>query len=236
MTQDLGLMELIAGASTVVQGVMLILVLASLASWFLIVQRVMLMRRSDDELLVFEERFWSGIDLAQLYREGNQAVADGQLPTGVESLFRAGFKEFSRLSQQADMDADAILEGSRRAMRVALMRETDRIEQHLPFLASVGSTSPYIGLLGTVWGIMHSFRGLANATQATLATVAPGISEALIATAMGLFAAIPAVLAYNRLAARSDALLNRYETFLDEFSGILQRQTYALKASQSQRL
>ena len=197
--------------------------------------RVVLMRRADDELLVFEERFWSGIDLAQLYREGNQAVADGQPPTGVESLFRAGFKEFSRLSQQADIDADAILEGSRRAMRVALMRETDRIEQHLPFLASVGSTSPYIGLLGTVWGIMHSFRGLANATQATLATVAPGISEALIATAMGLFAAIPAVLAYNRLAARSDALLNRYETFLDEFSGILQRQTYALKANQSQR-
>ena len=236
MTQELGLMELIAGASTLVQGVMLILVLASLASWFLIVQRVMLMRRADDEWLVFEERFWSGIDLAQLYREGNEAVADGQLPTGVESLFRAGFKEFSRLSHQADMDADAILEGSRRAMRVALMREIDRIEQHLPFLASVGSTSPYIGLLGTVWGIMHSFRGLANATQATLATVAPGISEALIATAMGLFAAIPAVLAYNRLVARSDALLNRYETFLDEFSGVLQRQTYALKASQPQRL
>ena len=236
MTQELGLMELIAGASTLVQGVMLILVLASLASWFLIVRRVMLMRRADDEWLVFEERFWSGIDLAQLYREGNEAVADGQLPTGVESLFRAGFKEFSRLSQQADMDADAILEGSRRAMRVALVRETDRIEQHLPFLASVGSTSPYIGLLGTVWGIMHSFRGLANATQATLATVAPGISEALIATAMGLFAAIPAVLAYNRLVARSDALLNRYETFLDEFSGVLQRQTYALKASQPQRL
>ena len=235
MTQELGLMELIAGASTVVQGVMLILVLASFASWFLIVQRMMLMRRTDDELLVFEERFWSGIDLAQLYREGNQPVADGQLPTGVESLFRAGFKEFSRLSQQADIDADAILEGSRRAMRVALMRETDRIEQHLPFLASVGSTSPYIGLLGTVWGIMHSFRGLANTTQATLATVAPGISEALIATAMGLFAAIPAVLAYNRLAARSDALLNRYETFLDEFSGVLQRHTYALKASQPQR-
>ena len=169
MTQELGLMELIFGASVLVQAVMLILVLASLSSWFLIVQRVMLMRRADDELLVFEEQFWSGIDLAQLYREGNQAVADGQLPTGVESLFRAGFKEFSRLSQQSDMDADAILEGSRRAMRVALMRETDRIEQHLPFLASVGSTSPYIGLLGTVWGIMHSFRGLANATQATLA-------------------------------------------------------------------
>jgi len=235
MTQELSLVELILGASALVQIVMLILVLASLVSWFLIVQRVMLMRRTDDELLSFEERFWSGIDLAQLYREGNQAVAEGQLPTGVESLFRAGFKEFSRLSQQADIDADAILEGSRRAMRVALMRETDRIEQHLPFLASVGSTSPYIGLLGTVWGIMHSFRGLANATQATLATVAPGISEALIATAMGLFAAIPAVLAYNRLAARSDALLNRYETFVDEFSGILQRQSYALRTQQARR-
>jgi len=235
MTQELSLVELILGASALVQIVMLILVLASLVSWFLIVQRVMLMRRTDDELLSFEERFWSGIDLAQLYREGNQAVAEGQLPTGVESLFRAGFKEFSRLSQQADIDADAILEGSRRAMRVALMRETDRIEQHLPFLASVGSTSPYIGLLGTVWGIMHSFRGLANATQATLATVAPGISEALIATAMGLFAAIPAVLAYNRLAARSDAFLNRYETFVDEFSGILQRQSYALRTQQARR-
>ena len=234
MTQELSLIELILDASILVQIVMLILVLASVTSWFLIIQRVMLMRRTDDELFLFEEQFWSGIDLAQLYREGNQAVADGQLPTGVESLFRAGFKEFSRLSQQSHMDADAILEGSRRAMRVALMRETDRIEQHLPFLASVGSTSPYIGLLGTVWGIMNSFRGLANATQATLATVAPGISEALIATAMGLFAAIPAVLAYNRLAARSDALLSRYEAFVDEFSGILQRQTYTVKAHKSE--
>ena len=234
MTQELSLIELILDASILVQIVMLILVLASVTSWFLIVQRVMLMRRTDDELFLFEEQFWSGIDLAQLYREGNQAVADGQLPIGAESLFRAGFKEFSRLSKQSHMDADAILEGSRRAMRVALMRETDRIEQHLPFLASVGSTSPYIGLLGTVWGIMNSFRGLANATQATLATVAPGISEALIATAMGLFAAIPAVLAYNRLAARSDALLSRYEAFVDEFSGILQRQTYTVKAHKSE--
>ena len=234
MTQELSLIELILDASILVQIVMLILVLASVTSWFLIVQRVMLMRRTDDELFLFEEQFWSGIDLAQLYREGNQAVADGQLPIGAESLFRAGFKEFSRLSQQSHMDADAILEGSRRAMRVALMRETDRIEQHLPFLASVGSTGPYLGLHGTVWGIMNSFCGLANATQATLATVAPGISEALIATAMGLFAAIPAVLAYNRLAARSDALLSRYEAFVDEFSGILQRQTYTVKAHKSE--
>ena len=232
---ELSIFGLFLAADLLVKSVMLTLVVASIWSWSIMIQKSRTFRAQRNLTSFFEERFWSGIDLAQLYREGNQAVADGELPTGAESLFRAGFKEFSRLSQQSDMDADAILEGSRRAMRVALMRETDRIEQHLPFLASVGSTSPYIGLLGTVWGIMHSFRGLANATQATLATVAPGISEALIATAMGLFAAIPAVLAYNRLAARSDALLNRYETFLDEFSGILQRQTYALKAHQTPR-
>lgn len=230
MNEQLGLWELIAGASFTVQLVMLILLLASVASWYMIVQRVLLLRSTDDDLLDFEERFWSGVDLAQLYRDGNQAVAEGNLPTGVESIFRAGFKEFSRLSQQTDIDADAVLEGSRRAMRVATLREADRLENHLPFLASVGSTSPYIGLFGTVWGIMHSFRGLANATQATLATVAPGISEALIATAMGLFAAIPAVLAYNRFSARVDGLINRYDTFVDEFSGVLQRQTYALRA------
>jgi biopolymer transport protein TolQ len=230
LNEELGIVELILGASFTVQAVMFILLLASVVSWFMIVQRIVLLHRTDAELLSFEERFWSGIDLAQIYREGNQAVADGHLPTGAESIFRAGFKEFSRLSQQADSDPEGILEGSRRSMRVALMRESDRLEANLPFLASVGSTSPYIGLFGTVWGIMHSFRGLANATQATLATVAPGISEALIATAMGLFAAIPAVLAYNRFAARVDTLINRYESFVDEFSGILQRQTYAVRS------
>lgn len=234
MNEELGILELVLGASFTVQLVMLVLLLASVVSWFMIVQRFLLLRRTDTELLSFEERFWSGIDLAKLYREGNEAVSEGHLPTGAESIFRAGFKEFSRLSQQADNDADGILEGSRRAMRVALMRESDRLEANLPFLASVGSTSPYIGLFGTVWGIMHSFRGLANATQATLATVAPGISEALIATAMGLFAAIPAVLAYNRFAARVDTLINRYESFMDEFSGILQRQTYAVRARRGQ--
>ncbi len=230
MSEELGILELILGASFTVQLVMFILLLASVVSWFMIVQRFLLLRRTDTELFHFEERFWSGVDLAKIYREGNEAVSDGHLPTGAESIFRAGFKEFSRLSQQADSDPEGILEGSRRAMRVALMRESDRLEANLPFLASVGSTSPYIGLFGTVWGIMHSFRGLANATQATLATVAPGISEALIATAMGLFAAIPAVLAYNRFAARVDTLINRYESFVDEFSGILQRQTYAVRA------
>ena len=157
-------------------------------------------------------------------------ASDGHAILGMESIFRAGFKEFSRLAQQQEMDSEAILEGSRRAMRVALMREEERLERHLPFLASVGSTSPYIGLFGTVWGIMHSFRGLANATQATLATVAPGISEALVATAMGLFAAIPAVLAYNRFSAKVEVFTNRYDTFVDEFSSILYRQAYALRA------
>ena len=230
MNEELGIFELILGASLTVQLVMFVLLLASVTSWYMIVQRLMLYRRMDQELLAFEEHFWSGVDLAQLYREGNESVANGQVPTGLESIFRAGFKEFSRLSQQSDILADAILEGARRAMRVATLRESERLETNLPFLASVGSTSPYIGLFGTVWGIMHSFRGLANATQATLATVAPGISEALIATAMGLFAAIPAVLAYNRFASRVDNLINRYDTFVDEFSGILQRQTYAQRA------
>ena len=230
MNEELGIFELILGASLTVQLVMFVLLLASVTSWYMIVQRLMLYRRMDQELLAFEEHFRSGLDLAQLYREGNESVADGQVLTGLESIFRAGFKEFSRLSQQSDILADAILEGARRAMRVATLRESERLETNLPFLASVGSTSPYIGLFGTVWGIMHSFRGLANATQATLATVAPGISEALIATAMGLFAAIPAVLAYNRFASRVDNLINRYDTFVDEFSGILQRQTYAQRA------
>lgn len=232
MDQELGILELMLGASFTVQLVMLVLFIASVVSWYMIAQRLMLLRNTNQALAAFEDHFWSGVDLGELYREGNQAVADGHPPTGVESIFRAGFKEFSRLSQQSDIQADAVLEGARRAMRVATMRESDRLEANLPFLASVGSTSPYIGLFGTVWGIMHSFRGLANATQATLATVAPGISEALIATAMGLFAAIPAVLAYNRFAARVDSLINRYESFVDEFSGILQRQTYAQRARQ----
>ena len=183
-------------------------------------------------MLDFEEHFWSGVDLAELYREGNERAADGEMIIGMEGVFRAGFKEFSRLAQQSDMDADAMLEGARRAMRVAMLREEERLEKHLPFLATVGSTSPYIGLFGTVWGIMHSFRGLANTSQATLATVAPGISEALVATAMGLFAAIPAVMAYNRFAARVDTYGKRYDTFVDEFSSILGRQAYALRARQ----
>jgi len=230
LEEQLGLMELVLNASITVQLVMAILMLASVISWYMIVNRFIYMRQARDEMYRFEENFWSGVDLAQLYREGNERAADGDPILGMESIFRAGFKEFSRLAQQSEVDSDAVLEGARRAMRVAAMREEERQEKHLPFLASVGSTSPYIGLFGTVWGIMHSFRGLANATQATLATVAPGISEALIATAMGLFAAIPAVLAYNRFASRVDTHNGRYDTFIDEFSGILYRQTYAVRA------
>jgi len=228
--EQLSLLDLVLNASVVVQLVMLLLLLASIISWYMIVQRVIYFRDSREDMLAFEEQFWSGIDLAELYREGNERASDGGIILGMESIFRAGFNEFSRLAQQSDMDAEAVVEGARRAMRVATLREEERLEQNLPFLASVGSTSPYIGLFGTVWGIMHSFRGLANATQATLATVAPGISEALIATAMGLFAAIPAVMAYNRFAARVDVFENRYDTFVDEFSSILYRQAYALRS------
>lgn len=232
MEEQLSLIDLVINASFTVQMVMLILVGASILSWYMIVQRFLYLHNAREEMYGFEERFWSGIDLSQLYREGNEKASDGQAILGMESVFRAGFKEFSRLAQQSEMDSEAILEGSRRAMRVAVMREEERLERHLAFLASVGSTSPYIGLFGTVWGIMHSFRGLANSTQATLATVAPGISEALVATAMGLFAAIPAVLAYNRFSAKVEVFGNRYDTFVDEFSSILYRQAYALRAKE----
>lgn len=222
MDSELSVWYLIANASVLVQLVMLLLALASIMSWALIFQRVQVFRKAKRAQLAFEERFWSGMDLGQLYREVN---AEPTPFSGMESLFRAGFKEFSRLRQQS-RDADAVMEGTQRAMRVAFSREQERLEAHLPFLATVGSTSPYVGLFGTVWGIMNSFRGLAQVQQATLATVAPGISEALIATAMGLFAAIPAVIAYNRFAAKSDALLKNYETFADEFSSILHRRVH----------
>jgi biopolymer transport protein TolQ len=185
----------------------------------LIFQRSAYFKAAKSDQLEFEERFWSGMDLGRLYRESENHP-------GLEFIFRSGFKEFNRLRKN-DMDADAIMEGTQRAMRVALSRESDRLDVSLPFLATVGSTSPYVGLFGTVWGIMNSFLGLAQEQQATLATVAPGISEALIATAMGLFAAIPAVVAYNRFSANADRLYSTYETFVEEFSSILHRNVYA---------
>jgi biopolymer transport protein TolQ len=221
----LSIYSLVVEASLLVQFVMLILFLASVISWVMIIQRASYQRRVKRALDNFEDQFWSGVDLTQLYRHGNELAAQGKIE-GVEMIFRAGYKEFSRLRQQQNIDGDTVMDGVQRAMRVALAREQEKLDANLPFLASVASVSPYIGLFGTVWGIMNSFRGLANATQATLATVAPGISEALIATAMGLFAAIPAVLAYNRFSARAETLANSYDTFAEEFTSILQRQLH----------
>jgi len=227
MNQDntLSIITLVSGASHLVQVVMAILFLASVISWAMIFQRGAYQRRARKNFHAFESQFWSGVDLTQLYRQGNSSAA-AQTTDGVENIFRAGFKEFSRLRQQVNNDPDAIMEGTQRAMRIALAREQEKLEANLPFLASVASVSPYVGLFGTVWGIMNSFRGLANNAQATLATVAPGISEALVATAMGLFAAIPAVLAYNRFSARAESLTNGYRTFSEEFSSILHRQVH----------
>lgn len=223
MDEQLSVWHLVANAGIIVQLVMLILLLASVLSWGVIFQRIQLYRRSREAQNAFEERFWSGMDLGQLYKE---VSASPNPYAGGENVFRAGFKEFSRLRQQSH-DGEAVMDGSQRAMKVALSRELDKLEAHLPFLATVGSTSPYVGLFGTVWGIMNSFLGLAQVQQPTLQTVAPGIAEALIATAMGLFAAIPAVVAYNRFTAQSDSQVKQYETFAEEFASILHRRVHS---------
>ncbi len=230
MNEPLSLMHLIGNAGPLVKMVMLLLFAASVVSWVMIIQRGIYQMRAKSAYRAFEKHFWSGVDLTQLYRQSN-ARASANAIEGVENIFRAGFKEFTRLRQQGSTDPDAIMEGTQRSMKVALAREEEKLEAWLPFLASVASVSPYIGLFGTVWGIMNSFRGLANQHQATLATVAPGISEALIATAMGLFAAIPAVLAYNRFSARAEYLVNNYQTFAEEFSAILHRQVHSSKSN-----
>lgn len=223
MEDKLSIWSLVLDASLVVQLVMLTLVFASFMSWVMIFQRRRALSRAQKLFKQFENRFWSGIDLGQLYREAN---TQPNQESGAENLFRAGLKEFTRLTQQKTTEPEVVMNGVQRAMRVAMSREEERLERHLPFLATVGSTSPYVGLFGTVWGIMNAFRGLANVHQATLASVAPGISEALVATAIGLFAAIPAVVAYNRFSAQSERILNNYETFADEFSSILYRRVH----------
>lgn len=220
---SMSMWSLVSNASLLVQLVMLTLLLASVISWIIIFQRSSALGAARKGLEQFEDRFWSGVDLSRLYRE----VSGKHELNGTERIFQAGFKEFSRLRQQQGMQPDAIMDAVARAMRVAIAREEEHLEQNLPFLATVGSTSPYVGLFGTVWGIMNSFRGLAQVQQATLATVAPGIAEALIATAIGLFAAIPAVVAYNRFAARSEVMIARYETFAEEFHAILHRSVHA---------
>ena len=222
VANDMSLFTLIAGASLPVQLVMVILLITSLFSWWYIFIKVATIKRAETESEDFENKFWSGGDLNKLYES---VTAGRRKPQGMASIFEAGFKEFIRHKQQGKMEVSDVMEGSRRAMRAAYNRELDDLDAHLPFLASVGSVSPYIGLFGTVWGIMNSFRGLSSVAQATLSQVAPGIAEALIATAIGLFAAIPAVIAYNRFASSVDRLSVRYESFMEEFTNILQRKS-----------
>jgi biopolymer transport protein TolQ len=221
---DSSFLKLIVEASPVVQLVMLILLCASIVSWAIIIKKRRTLGQTRDAAESFETSFWSGGDLTALYRgiEGRKGKA-----LGMESIFEFGFREFTRLRKQAGIDAPQLMEGARRAMKVAQLREIDRLESNLEMLATIGSISPYVGLFGTVWGIMHAFRGLANVQQATLQMVAPGISEALIATAIGLFAAIPAVVAYNRFSDQVNRLELRFDTFMEEFSTILQRHATA---------
>ena len=226
MGEQLGPMQLIFGASIEVQIVIFILIALSIISWCIIVQRYLVLASAEKSVLNFEERFWSGIDLGLLYKEGSQMQEEGVPMAGMENIFRVGFKEFMRLRRQGNVDGEAVMEGAQRAMRVAYSREEEKLERHLAFLATVGSVSPYIGLFGTVIGIMNAFIGLASQTQATLQVVAPGIAEALIVTAIGLFAAIPAVVAYNRYSSKVDSVTGSYITFTDEFSSILHRQIH----------
>ena len=222
MTADLSITQLVLDASLVVQLVMVLLLLASLLSWTVIFLKWSVIKQARQEADRFERRFWSGADLGELYKR--VSTRRGKL-SGMESIFEAGFREFLHLRKSA-VDPMALVQGVQRAMRVALNREVDNLEMHLSFLATVGSTSPYVGLFGTVWGIMNAFIGLGAVKQATIASVAPGIAEALIATAMGLFAAIPAVIAYNRYSNDVERLISRYDIFAEEFSTILQRQAH----------
>lgn len=220
MQVDMSVYHLVANASILVQIVMLILVLASIVSWTMIMSKSRVLRLANKEAAGFEDRFWSGADLATLYEK----VSAKRSLNGMEHIFVAGFKEYIRLHKNRKVSPLSISDTALRSMKVALSREIDFLENNLSFLATVGSTSPYIGLFGTVWGIMNSFRALSGVQQATLAAVAPGIAEALIATAMGLLAAIPAVIAYNRYSNSVERLITRYDNFVEEFTGLLQRQ------------
>ena len=223
VSADLSILTLVTQATLVVQLVMALLLLISLASWTSIFSKVLAIGRAKRDTEAFERRFWSGSDLHQLYQTASNP---GHKTVALERIFEAGMSEFLKLrgSRGGEVDRQAMIEGAQRAMRAGYQREMDVLESRLDFLASAGSVSPYIGLFGTVWGIMHAFTGLSTLQQASLAQVAPGIAEALIATAIGLFAAIPAVVAYNRFAHDIDRLANRFETFIEEFSNILQRQ------------
>ena len=219
VVHDMSVLSLVTGASVLVQLVMAALLLASMLSWYYIFVKAFTYKRSTRQADEFEKEFWSGGDLNELYQRAANSRGAGTL----ERIFEAGFKEFLKLKGRPGSDLSTLLDGTRRAMKATYQREMDVLESHLSFLATVGSVSPYIGLFGTVWGIMNAFRSLANMSQATLAHVAPGIAEALVATAIGLFAAIPAVVAYNRYSHDIDRLANRFESFMEEFSNILQR-------------
>lgn len=224
MNEELSIWSLFIEASLLVQMVMFLLLLASIASWTIIIEKWRSLKEARTNTITFENRFWSGIDLVELYK---QITPDRDTLSGAAAMFEAGFGEYARLKNQGGIEPMDIVEGAQRSMRVAMGREFDRLESNLSFLATVGSTSPYVGLFGTVWGIMNSFRALGSAQHATLSMVAPGIAEALVATAMGLFAAIPAVIAYNRYSNDLERLENRLENFKEEFTTLLQRQVHA---------
>ena len=226
MKAELSIWSLFVNASLIVQMIMLLLASISIGSWWVIAKKYMVLEAAKNAIDQFEDDFWSWIDLASLYA---RIQRQGEEVRGMEAIFLAGFQEFLRLRSQPTVDPESVVSGAQRAMRATGSRELDELDMYLPLLATAGSTSPYIGLFGTVWGIMNAFIALGATQQATLAQVAPGIAEALIATAMGLFAAIPAVIAYNRYAHDVDRLANRYETFMEEFSNILQRQSYSLR-------
>lgn len=231
MMGNLSPLELVLGASAIVQVVMALLLLASVMSWSIMLRKRAELKRARTDADRFEEVFWSGGDLSAMFRAIDQSR---RVTKGMESIFESGFREFSRMRQHAgSIGSDQLIEGSRRGMRVALLKESDRLEHSLSMLATIGSTSPYVGLFGTVWGIMGAFHNLGNVQQATLAMVAPGIAEALIATAMGLFAAIPAVIAYNRYADQVTRMESRYDTFVEELSSILQRHATARPSAAS---
>jgi biopolymer transport protein TolQ len=231
VTQDLSFFSLITNASVIVQLIMVLLLAVSLMSWTYIFRKSFAIRGARAQTEEFERAFWAGGNLSALYQDATSSRRQGNGDTGaLERIFTAGMSEYMKgqasYTKKDSADAGAMLDGARRAMRAAYQREMDALESHLAFLASVGSVSPYVGLFGTVWGIMNAFRGLANVQQATLSAVAPGIAEALIATAIGLFAAIPAVVAYNRYSHDIDRLAIRFESFVEEFSNILQRQAH----------
>ncbi len=225
--QGIALFAIVRDASVLVQLVLLLLLLASLLSWTMIFRKWFMLKAANKAAEGFEGRFWSGGNLNQMYKDLSQH--EDSL-SGMDSMFVGGFKEFARLEKQKNIEPMDILEGAQRAMRVALSHEIEYLETSLSFLATVGSTSPYVGLFGTVWGIMNAFHALGTLQQVTIANVAPGISEALVTTAMGLFAAIPAVIAYNRYSHDVERLVTRYEVFSEEFASILQRQAFLAKA------